>query len=432
MLHFILADLARNRVGVVILVLLVALATALGVAVTLQERALRLGSARAAAPFDLVIGAPGSETQLVLSSVFLQPAPLPLMPPGVLAALRADPRVEAAVPVGFGDFVETHPVVGTTSDAIAMLGGLSEGTGFDHFGDAVAGAQVGRAVGSTFRPFHGNAGEAGEVHAEVEYRIVGRLAPTGTPWDRAILVPIQAVWDVHADHGHEEGGEESHADEEEGHEHGEEGHGHADEHDHDHDHEGAFASRPVDEAALAGSDNPGVPAIVVKPKTLADAYNLRQQYRADDTLAVFPAEVLTRLYGTLGDARRVLSVVAAGAQALVAAAILMVVAVHVLQRRRQIGALRAFGAPRAVVLAIVWLEAFIVLLAGLLLGFAVGYAGVRVLSHRLGEASGIAMPVEFQPADGWMLLVFLSLTALVTLVPALIAYRQSPAQALRA
>lgn len=427
MFHFILADLKRNRIGVAILIVLVALATALGVAVTLQERALRLGSARAAAPFDLVIGAPGSETQLVLSSVFLQPAPLQLLSPEVLAKLRADPRVEALTPVGFGDFIENYPVIGVTTDAIAMLGGLMEGTGLDHFGDAIAGAQVTRTVGSTFRPFHGDAGEAGEVHAHAEYRIVGRLAATGTPWDRAILVPIQAVWDVHADHGHEAEGHGATETHDQARDDDADGHNHA----HDHDHEGEFASRPVDEGKLAVTGNPGVPAIVVKPRTIADAYNLRQEYRADDSVAVFPAEVLTRLYGTLGDARRVLSAVAAGAQALVGAAILMVVAVHVLQRRRQIGALRAFGAPRAVVLSIVWLETFIVLLVGLLLGFALGYAGAHILSRQIGEASGIALPVEFQPADGSTLLFFLFVTALVTLLPALIAYRQTPAQALR-
>lgn len=423
MFHFIFADLKRNRIGAAILILLVALATALGVAVTLQERALRLGSARAAAPFDLVIGAPGSETQLVLSSVFLQPAPLQLLSPDVLAALRADPRVEAVTPVGFGDFIESHPVIGVTTDAITMLGGLTEGTGLAHFGDAVAGAQVSRAVGSTFRPFHGDAGEAGEVHAHAEYRIVGRLAATGTPWDRAILVPIQAVWNVHADHHHETGGqapEETH----------DRAHNHADD-DHDHNHEDEFASRPVDETGISGSGNPGVPTIVVKPRTIADAYNLRQEYRSDETVAVFPAEVLTRLYGTLGDARRVLSAVAAGAQSLVGAAILMVVAVHVLQRRRQIGALRAFGAPRAIVLSIVWLETFVVLFAGLLAGFAIGYGAARILSRHLGEASGVVMPVEFRAVDGWMLLVLLAVTALATLLPALIAYRQTPARALR-
>lgn len=422
MFHFILADLRRNWIGVAIVGLLVALATALGVAVTLQERALRLGSARAAASFDLVIGAPGSETQLVLSSVFLQPAQLPLLSADVLAALRADPRVEAAVPVGFGDFVGDYPIVGTTSDAIAMLGGLAQGDGFEHLGDAVAGAGVTRQIGSDFRPFHGTVGQPGGVHADAEYRIVGRMVRTGTPWDRAILVPIQSVWEVHADHGHDDASQAAAqaAPAQDDHDHG-----------NDHDHEGEFASRPVDEAALADADNPGVPAIVVKPKSFADAYTLRQQYRAGTTMAIFPGEVLTRLYGTLGDARRVLSVVAAGAQSLVCAAILMVIAVHVLQRRRQIGALRAFGAPRAVVLTMVWLEVFVILAFGLLAGFAIGYAAVRVLSQRLGEASGVAMPVEFQPSDIWTLLAFLFVAAIATLLPALIAYRQTPAQALR-
>jgi len=27
---------------------------------------------------------------------------------------------------------------------------------------------------------------------------VGRLGPTGTPWDNAIIVPVEAVWLVHA------------------------------------------------------------------------------------------------------------------------------------------------------------------------------------------------------------------------------------------
>lgn len=94
MIRFILSNLRRLWAGSLVVVLLVALATALGVCVVLQERALRLGSARAADKFDLVIGAGGSETQLVLSSVFLQPSPLPLMPGEVLGKLAADPRVD--------------------------------------------------------------------------------------------------------------------------------------------------------------------------------------------------------------------------------------------------------------------------------------------------------------------------------------------------
>ena len=429
MIRFIAADLRRHWIGVLIVMLLIALATALGVSVTLQERALRLGSARAASAFDLVIGAAGSETQLILSSVFLQPAPLPLVPSNVLAELNADPRVAWAAPVGFGDFVAGYPIIGTTQAVLDGLSGVAEGESFSHLGDAVIGSSVRREIGDRFHPFHGTVGGAGHVHDDVEYEVVGRMNPTGTPWDRAILVPIEAVWAVHEHHDHEEpapAASTGETGEDHIHDHG---HDHAG-HDHAHDHHGPFAAL-IDRHAASKRDNPGVPAIVVKPKSIADAYNLRQQYRRDTTVAVFPGEVLTRLYGTLGDARQILSAVSLGAQAVVAASILLVIAVHVLQRRRQIGALRAFGAPRGVVFTIVWLEAFAMLAAGVLAGFAIGYAAVRALSSRLAEASGVAMPVEFRGTDLGTLGLLFAAVAVVTLVPALLAYRQSPAQALR-
>ncbi|KTQ98646.1 membrane protein [Aureimonas ureilytica] len=434
MFGFIWADLRRHWAGVLAVVLLIALASVLGTCVTLGERAIRLGSARAASAFDLVIGAPGSETQLVLSSVFLQPAPLPLLPGRTLAALRADPRVAYAAPVGFGDFVGDDPVVGTTGDVVGGLGGLAEGRAFQKLQDAVVGSAVARAIGSRFKPLHGRLSEGGHVHGAISYEVVGRMKPTGTAWDKAILVPIEAVWLAH---GHEPGSKDHGADETA---HGEEaargGVGIAVlAADYDQQAEEARRSvdlgRPIDPAALDRPDAPGVPAIVVKPRTIADAYKLRQNYRHDGTLAVFPAEVLTRLYGTLGDARTVLAAIAYGAQALVGAAILFVVIVHVLQRRRQIGALRAFGAPRLSIFAIVWAEIFAMVGAGVVLGFGLGFAAASLLAQVAGGASGIALPVELRAGDLTTLVLLLGAVALVTFVPASLAYRQSPAEALR-
>ena len=433
MFGFIWADLRRHWAGVLAVILLIALASALGTCVTLGERAIRLGSARAASAFDLVVGAPDSETQLVLSSVFLQPAPLPLLPGRTLASLRADPRVAYAAPVGFGDFVGDDPVVGTTEDVVAGLGGLAEGRGFQKLQDAVVGSAVARPIGSRFKPLHGRLSEGGHVHGAISYEVVGRMKPTGTAWDKAILVPIEAVWLAH---GHE-AGKTSHAKDETAR--GEEpAHGvgiAALAAKYDEQAEEAQRSvdlnRPIDTKALDRPDAPGVPAIVVKPRTIADAYKLRQNYRHDGTLAVFPAEVLTRLYGTLGDARAVLAAIAYGAQALVGAAILFVVIVHVLQRRRQIGALRAFGAPRLSIFAIVWAEIFAMVGTGIVLGFGLGFAAASGLARIAGGASGIALPVELRAGDFTTLLLLLSAVALATLVPASLAYRQSPAEALR-
>ncbi|PDS79438.1 FtsX-like permease family protein [Rhizobium sp. L43] len=433
MIRFILSDLRRLWAGSLVVVLLVALASALGVSVVLQERALRLGSARAADKFDLVIGAGGSETQLVLSSVFLQPSPLPLMAGEVLGRLAADPRVDWAAPIGFGDSFSGYPIVGTTTILAQNLsGGLTEGKVFAREGEAVIGSAVKLSLGGEIKPMHGLPDEGGETHTELVYHVAGRLRPTGTAWDRAILVPIQAVWHIHgleAEEHAEEGAETEHE------------HDAGTAHDHEHEeagdhHDGHAHHGKLDpDAALNESwtaDAPGLPAILVKPKTIADAYRLRQEYRSGNTVAVFPGEVLTNLYATLGDAKQILVAVAAGAQALVAASLVLVTVIHIGQRRRQIGALRAFGAPRGAIFGIVWLEFFFLVAVGIGLGFALGYAAALTMSGMLSQTSGVAMTVGFAREDAGLAVVLLAFATILAALPAVLTYRQSPAQALRA
>ncbi|MGV1873299.1 FtsX-like permease family protein [Agrobacterium rosae] len=414
MIRFILSDLKRLWAGSLVVVLLVSLATALGVTVTLQERALRLGTARAADKFDLVIGAAGSETQLVLSSVFLQAAPLPLVSGETLASLAKDPRVAWAGPVGFGDSFAGYPIVGTTTSLIANTsGGFVEGQGFADGEDAVIGSAVDLPLGAEIKPMHGAAEEGGHTHTEIVYHVQGRLKPTGTPWDRAILVPISSVWHIHGMDAHENGHDHEAAQEHEA---------------HAHDH--AEGEETVLNETFT-AETPGVPAILVKPKTIADAYKLRQQYRQGNTLAVFPGEVLTKLYATLGDAREVLSVVAIGAQGLVAASLILVTLTHIVQRRKQIGALRAFGAPRSSISLIVWTELFALFATGIALGFAIGFAAAKIITGMLVAKSGVVMPVEFAKADITQAVWLLAVAAGLAILPAWLAYRQSPAEALR-
>lgn len=403
MIRFMAADLRRLWAGSLVVVLLVALATALGVAVVLQERALRLGSARAADRFDLVIGAGGSETQLVLSSVFLQPSPLPLMPGSILSKLAADPRVAWVSPIGFGDSFSGYPIAGTSLALPENLsGGFSEGRGFAAENEAVVGAAVSLPLGFEIKPMHGSVETGGHTHTEIAYRVTGRMKPTGTAWDRAILVSIQAVWHIH-------GLESDNAAHE------------------DHDHDGDHA---VDDSW--SGDLPGLPAVLVKPKSIADAYKLRQDYRSGNTVAVFPGEVLTNLYATLGDAKRILVAVASGAQGLVAASLILVTVIHIGQRRRQIGALRAFGAPRLAIFGIVWGEFFALIALGIAGGCALGYCAASLLSGFFSASSGIFMPVGFVRADLMLAGVLIAFGAVLAALPAILAYRQSPAEALRA
>lgn len=394
------ADLRRLWVGTSILIILIAASTALNIAVNLEERALRLGSARAAAPFDLIIGAPGSETQLILSSVFLQPGLLPLLPAEHLHALEHQPQVAWAAPLAFGDFYRGMPIVGTSATMTAQAGQqpLAQGHAFQGGFEAVAGAKTGLRIGDRIEPLHGQVGEEGaHAHEKVAYAIVGLMPEQGNAWDQAILVPIETVWHIHhADENHQ--GDEADADEAE---HGGEEHG------------------------------GGLSAIVVKPKSVAAAYQLRAQYRSGATIAVFPAEILTRLYGLLGDVRQLMSSIAGATQLLVSLCVILVAVIHVNQRHRQIAALRALGAPRHALFGLTWVSLIVPVAVGIAAGVLLGYAAAVVISTQVTGKSGFALPVILTDKDWQNVAMWFVFATAATLFPAAMSYRHSPAQALR-
>ena len=69
---------------------------------------------------------------------------------------------------------------------------------FEHVFEAVVGAASPLEIGERFQASHGHGpeAEAGDYHPQW-LTVVGRLPATGSPWDRAILVPIEHVWHVH-------------------------------------------------------------------------------------------------------------------------------------------------------------------------------------------------------------------------------------------
>lgn len=388
--------------------LLIAVAVAIGVAIGAQEQALRSGSARAADDFDLLIGAPGSQAQLVLTAVYLQPEALPLIGGSVLNDLAGDPRVSAVAPIALGDVVRGYPVVGTTAGFASRWGKLrpAEGRLFEREGEAVIGADVKLELGGEVVPSHGvggrhgvpgqeNSEEAAHRHEGAVYKIVGRLPHLGSPWDRAILAPIESVWETHAlGNGHRV--------------------------------DGAPLGPPFDAVTV-----PGVPAIVVKPKSVADAYTLRGRYRQGGTMAFFPAEVLVSLYGTMSQVRDLLVIASGLNNVLVFLATILLLLTLVGLRRRRYAVLRALGAPRAYLLAVVWLGAALILTMGCLAGLGLGWVLTWGLSSLVEARTGLRLV----PAIGWsdvsFVLLLVAIGSLLALLPALASYRTPVSTALR-
>src|SRR5690606_15937441 len=96
--------------------------------------------------------------------------------------------------------------------------------------------------------------------------------------DRALIIPVETVWDVHGLAGGET----------------------------------EAIGGPYAESAVSG-----IPAAVVRAQSVADTYRLRQKYNTDETMAFFPAEVLIQLYSTLGDVRQVMTLMSVVTQGLV-------------------------------------------------------------------------------------------------------------------
>ncbi|KGQ70797.1 permease [Chelonobacter oris] len=399
MLKLLLLDFKKSKFGSLMIILLIALSTALSITVGLQERALREGSAQAADRFDLVVGAPGSEVQLVLSTVFLQPSPLNLLDTTVLKEIELNPLVDWAAPLAFGDYYQRMPIVGTNT-ALVLDGGerqLAEGRVFEKDYEAVVGAKSGLNVGDTFTPMHGQLGESNHhSHDEIVYNVVGVLPEEGSIWDKALLVPITSVWAVHQEHDHEHDGPPGYEDE--------------------HDHEIAEL---------------GVSAIVIKPQSFAGAYQLRSQYKTDHTQAVFPAEVLVRVYGVLGDGKEVLLWVSVVTRILVAVALLMIIVLYLQNRQKQVAAWRIFGAPRAKIFLLIWFALIVMIALAMLLGVVIGYVAAQLISQHLGLQSGFVLPVRLGEEECRFIVFNFIFAILIALLPSLLLYRRSPINVLR-
>ena len=381
-----------------LMALLVAVALALGIAVGALERASRRAAARAADTFDLIVGAPGGPAQLVLAAVYLQPESVPLLDPAVAAKVLAEPEARWSSPIGFGDSWRGHPVVGVApaflAEAFASPRPLAQGRPFAAEEEAVAGAAVPLALGDTFSPMHGLVEtREGHVHGEIGYRIVGRLAPTGTPWDRALLVPIESVWELHGlGNGHPPGVER--------------------------------IGSPWEQPA-------GVPAIVVKPRSIAGAYQLRARYRTTSSTAIFPGEVLSGLFRTLGDVRSVLSAMAGATSALVVVAILLAFTALVAGRAREHAVLRAIGAPPSFIIGALWLELSAIMLAGCGGGLLLGWVGAVIAARSLERAAGFTIRVSLGGPDYTLGLATLAAALAAATIPALLSSRLSPGATLK-
>ncbi|MBZ9750270.1 ABC transporter permease [Deinococcus sp. HMF7604] len=383
----------RARWGaLVITVLAVALATATALVVPLVTRQVERGAQDAAQVFDLLVAAPGSSTQAVMSSLFYLEAPTGNMPERVYTALRDAPGTRRAVPIALGDTYQGFPIVGTSAaffdqrkrPADPPYFRLTQGTLFAKEHDAVLGARAAREaglrVGDTFTGTHGLTGpEEAEAHDEAHdepYTVTGILAPTGGPVDRAVLTPIETVWEVHG----------------------------------------------------AASSEREVTAVLYAAEQLSGIYVTAQRINAgQDAMAVFPGQVFAQARDVLVQGQAAYAALALLVLGIAALTVWLSVYTSGVERQRTVALLRVLGTGRRVVFLLVLFETGLTVLLGV--GLGIGLA--LILSLTGGQVLGTHLGFTLAPPQlTWPLvlrvLLLLPFGLAAALPPAVLATRLSP------
>lgn len=340
---------------------------------------------RDAKPVDLVVGAKGSPLQLILSTVFHADVPTGNIDLAQARAVARNPMIASAIPLALGDSYRGHRIVGTEASYLDLYGAkLAQGSLFKDEMEAVVGAEVARrhglAVGASLTGAHGLAA-AGPAHEAHPYRVAGILAPSGTVVDRLVLTSVESVWHVHEEHA---------------------------------------------------PPKPEITALLVRYATPLAAAMLPRMINANTAMqAASPAYESARLLDLAGvgvDTLRWFAVVLMASAALS----LFVALTSALQERRyDLALLRTLGARPASLAVLTLAEGVTLLVAGVILGLALGHGATHALGLWLSGAgswplTGIAWVAE----EAVLAAAVLAIGALTCLVPAVQAYSSDPASLL--
>lgn len=367
-------SLLNRRVSAFLTVLAVALSVALFLGVEKARNAAKSGFDNTISGTELIVGAPSGQINLLLYSVFrLGNATAEISWP-VYEELAARDDIAWTVPISLGDSHRGFRVLGTTQAYFdhykyGQRQDLSFETGqrFDDLFDAVIGAQVakdlGYDLGTPMVLTHGLGAAGLSDHDNRPFRVIGILAPTGTPVDQTIHVSLEAITAIHV--GWESGARNPLAD-------------------------------TITEETIRNFD--------LTPRTvtavfvgLEDRRSLLNTRRAINTrmsqplLAIIPSQALSELWQVMGTAERVLLAISAFVIVVGLVSILTSILTSLNERRREMSILRAIGARPYHVFTLMVAEAAVLGFLGAVLGAILIQVIFAIAAPILSAQYGVAL-----------------------------------------
>jgi putative ABC transport system permease protein len=235
------------------------------------------------------------------------------------------------------------------------------------------------AVGDAIVPVHGEKDDPmAHEHDEARCEVVGVLARTGTPLDRAIYIPLSTFLSL----------------------------------------DGHTSIRPGTEA---DAENVTLTAVILDTVSEIKATRLRYDFQSrNDAQVAWPLNEIASLLQIVGDVTKLLEIVAQVVMFVAAISILVSLYNTMNERRREIAIMRSLGARRSQIARIVLQEAVMIPLVGAALGVLLGHVAVWWFGEWIAEKSGI--PVDwaaFSPSELWLILGAGLLGGLAGILPAI-------------
>ncbi len=405
----------RGTLGLV--VASIALSTLLLLGIERLRHQVRENFAQAISGTDLIVGARTGPVQLLLYAVFHLGSATNNMRWDSAQALAGMRGVAWTVPIALGDSFRGFAVVGTTGgffehyrfgaqQPLRWSQGRVFASGRDGVYEAVLGAEVARrldlAPGAQVVLSHGDGALRENDHADKPFTVVGVLAPTGTPVDRAVHVPLEGIEALHVDWT---GG-------------------------------ARWPGQSVSAEQALGQDlTPRtVTAVLVGLTSRGRVFGVQRAISAfaeEPLMAVMPGVALDELWTVVGAGEQALQAMSVLVAIVSLAGLVAVVLAGLGERRRELAVLRAVGAAPGQIFVLLGLEGFLVTFAGVTLGAGLLGLGLWALGPWLLDAGGLVLPWTWPRTGEWLwMAAVLAAGSLASLVPAWRAYRQALADGL--
>lgn len=364
---------------------------------------------------DLIVGGRTGNLNLLLYSVFRIGNATNNLSWQSYQDIRNNSAVAWTVPISLGDSHRGYRVMGTNNDYFDYYQygrrqnlELTQGRSFEGVYEVVLGHEVAQkldyALGDEVVVAHGLGSTSFEMHDDKPFHVVGILAPTGTPVDRTVHVPLEGITAIHVDW---KGGVKL---------------------------PGTSVSA---EQALERDLTPdSITAVLVGMKSRIQTFQFQRrinEYRQEPLSAIIPGATLQELWQMIAIAENALVAVSLMVVVTGILGMMTVILAGLNERRREMAILRALGARPMHILGLLMLESGFYGIAGLVVGLVLHWGVIALASVWVQANYGIGLTVGLpEPALMMVLGAFLVAAFIAGLIPGWKAYRQSLADGLTA